>query len=290
MTVSDRFSEFLSNIRLTDTQSEDGEKKLAGVRSCLNAKFYNLSSPTANSFLIGSWARHTRVRPPRDIDVMFILPRSLYDRYERTPNNKQSQILQAVRRSLGQCFATTNMSADGQVVIVPFTTQSIEVVPCFAISNGKFRVCDTNSGGSYKDVDPHSQQESLTTSDQSNRGKTRHLVRMLKKWQDNCSVPIKSFWLELLSEDFLANWTHKDQSITHYDWMIRDFFTFLVKKAGTGRFLPNTFEYIYFGDEWKSRAETASARSIKACIYEAANDNYNAWNEWIKLFGSDVPL
>src|SRR4051812_15979671 len=95
--VSSRFTRFLNNLLLTEAQKSDGATKHAGVRTCLNRNYYASTSSTANSFLIGSWAKATRIRPPRDIDVVFELPRSVYDRFEQRPGNKQSQLLQEVR-------------------------------------------------------------------------------------------------------------------------------------------------------------------------------------------------
>jgi hypothetical protein len=289
MTVSQRFEKFLENIQLTFAQGEDGAIKHSGVRRCLNSHYYNSSSETANSFLIGSWARKTRVRPPRDIDLMFTLPKSVYDRHQGKSGNKQSQLLQEVKGVLAGCYTSTDMSGDGQVVIIPFATQAVEVVPCFLTTAGNYLICDTNNGGSWKTVDPGAQAASLQTSDTAYNGNTRHLIRMLKKWQFNCSVPLKSFWLELLAEEFISSWEHRGKSYVYYDWMVRDFFIYLIAKSNGWLTLPSTYEMISLGDSWKSRGETARDRAIKGCEYEAANQNFDAWWEWKNIFGEDVP-
>src|SRR5690349_11963435 len=95
--VSDRFTRFLNNLAPTDAQKEDGTIKQSGVRASLNIHYYKFSSSSANSFLIGSWAKATRIRPPRDIDLAFELPYSVYEQYQQRLGNKQSQILQEVR-------------------------------------------------------------------------------------------------------------------------------------------------------------------------------------------------
>ncbi len=290
MTVSQRFETFLENIRLTDKQVEDGTRNHYGVRRCLNSYYYGTASDTANSLLIGSWARKTRVRPPRDIDVMFILPQSVRDRFDKKNGNKQSQLLQEVKGVLARCYSRTEMSADGQIVLVPFSTQSVELAPCFLTYSGQYDICDTNSGGSYKRVDPASQQSNLETSDKNSSGNTRHLVRMLKKWQTNCNVPMKSFWFELLAEQFISGWQHRGKSYLYYDWMARDFFEYLRKKENGYIFLPVTYETISLGNAWKSRADSAYDRAVKGCEYEAAAQNTDAWWEWRNIFGDDVPL
>src|SRR5213595_2656276 len=94
MEVSTRFSTLLDNLRLTDAQRTDGKTKQEGVRYALNRHYYDSYSSTDNSFLAGSWGKGTEIRPPRDIDVMFVLPFSVYDRYQQVQGNKQSQLLQ----------------------------------------------------------------------------------------------------------------------------------------------------------------------------------------------------
>src|SRR5204863_93608 len=84
-----------------------------------------------------------RVRPPRDIDVLFALPYAVYHRYEGKTGNKQSQLLQEVKNVLAQCYTVTKMRGDGQVVVIPFATQSVELVPAFSLTDGKYWVCDT---------------------------------------------------------------------------------------------------------------------------------------------------
>jgi len=78
ISVSQRFNAFLQNIKITYDQAEDERTKHAGVRKCLNRHYWNSASETANSMLVGSAGKSTRVRRPRDIDLMFILPDAVY--------------------------------------------------------------------------------------------------------------------------------------------------------------------------------------------------------------------
>ena len=294
MTVSQRFDKFLSNIALTEDQVNDGIVKHAGVRKCLNSHYYNTASESANSILVGSWGKQTRVRPPRDIDVLFALPYSVYQRYEGKTGNKQSQLLQEVKSVLSRTYSTTKMRADGQVVVVPFASYAVEVVPAFKLTTGRYWICDTNSGGKYKESDPEAEMKGVSDSDSQSNGNTRHLVRMMKKWQEYCSVPLKSFWIELLAIEFMAGWQQRGKSSVYYDWMARDFLKHLIAKASTYMTAPGTYELVWLGSDWKSKAESAYSRAVKGCEYEAdeanASKNVDAWWEWRNIFGDDVPL
>jgi tRNA nucleotidyltransferase (CCA-adding enzyme) len=79
-----------SNIALTKDQEEDGITKHTGVRSCLNKHYHSVTSGYANSMLIGSWGKLTRVRPVRDIDVLFVLPYSVYQRLQQAMTESHS--------------------------------------------------------------------------------------------------------------------------------------------------------------------------------------------------------
>ena len=112
---------------------------------------------------------------------------------------------------------------------------------------------------------------------------------MLKAWQAWCSVPIKSFCLELLASEFIAQspWRLKDWF--YFDWIMRDFFAFLYHRANGTILVPGTFEVIALGDAWQSRTLSAYQRAVKACDFERDNYVTDAGDEWQKIFGSDIP-
>jgi len=305
MKVGVRFRAFLKNLALTEKQRADGKNAHGGVRRCLNKHYYEYSSASSNSFLVGSWGKSTQIRPPRDIDLMFVLPDSVRETKQSAglwallTRNLQSEILQEVKRILEVAYPTTTMRADGQVVVVPFVDYSVELVPAFeekallGYATGKYLICDTNDGGKFKTVDPKAEQEHVRTSNDVTKGNTRDLIRMMKRWQDHCNVPLKSFWLELLAVEFLRTWARAGESAVYYDYMVQDFCGWLVYTKAVELLpsvtVPGTNEYLFIGTSWKSRADTAYKRAKKACAYEADDMPYNAGSEWQKIFGTDIP-
>jgi hypothetical protein len=291
--VVDRFKAFLDNVALTTSQVEDGEKKYKGVVSCLNAAYWGHASETLNAFLIGSWAKQTRIRPPRDVDIYFVLPLAVYERFQAYDSsvNRQSALLQEVKGKLLATYPASVIKGDGPVVVAGFTSYNVEIVPAFLFSaeDRSYYVCDTKNGGRYVTTKPLHEVDAINSADTRNNYNVRPLVRMLKCWQAYCTVPIKSFFLELLAVDFLDQWPHRDQSYFYYDWMCRDFFKWMVGKANGFVMAPGTWEVMWIGDAWKSRAESAYSRASKACDYERDNDMCNAGDEWQKIFGIDIP-
>jgi hypothetical protein len=291
LTVSQRFEAFISNLKLTAPQRSDGETKFKSVTTCLNRHYYGSSSDADHSLLIGSWGKATQIRPARDVDIQFTLPASVKQRIEQLAwgTNRQSYLLQEVKSVLQRTFPNTVMRGDGQVVMVNFGSYAVEVAPAFAYGS-QYLICNTRSGGSWMTVDPAAEISAINTADGASNGKVRDLVRMMKRWQANCSVPIKSFWIELLATEFLRTWEHRIQSSFYYDWMVRDFLSYLIRRADGSVIVPGIYEVISLGSDWKSRAQTAHDRACKACECEADKMPYTAGGEWQKIFGTDIPI
>jgi hypothetical protein len=285
-----RFRTFLANLAITPPQREDGNTKHAGVRACLNRHYYGTSSETANSFLIGSWGKGTQVRPSRDIDILFLLPGSVWQRYQQRDGNKQSQLLQEVKEVLAATYSQTTMRGDGQVISIPFNTMPIELSPGFRCQDGTIIICDTNDGGRYKTSTAEVEESELSASDRQWNGNTRALALMVKQWQREQNVPLKSFVLERLALHFLAQWSYSHHDVFWYDWMIRDFFEWLLQFVNGNLTMPLTREVIPLGKEWQVRAQRAHANAVSACEHEYGNRGRLAGEDWQKIFGVEIPV
>jgi len=290
--VSKRFTDFQKNISLTVNQMIDGSKKYRGVVSCLNSAYWGNNSDSLNSFLVGSWAKDTFIRPPRDVDIYFMLPPDVYFRYERygVNVNKQSALLQEVKGKLNSAYRLSEIRGDGPVVLAKFESYNVEVVPVFQLDDFKsYYICDTKNGGRYLVTKPADEVKAVEEADLRNNKNVRPLIRMLKCWQANCNVPIKSFHLELLAIAFLDQWNYRLQGIECYDWMCRDFFQWMISKANTYVVTPGTYEFMFIGDAWKTRAESAYCNAVKACELERLSQMLSAGEAWQKIYGTFVP-
>ena len=287
--VRPRFTQFNNELALTPLQHADGVTKSGGVVGCLNRHYYDSVSRTDNSFFIGSWGKNTAVRPPRDVDVYFVLPVEVYYRFQGHMWNRQSALLQEVKGVIAETYPDTDMSGDGQIVLVRFGSYNVEVVPAFPLTNGSYRICDTNDGGRYKENNPKAEVNYIEAIDQATNHNLRPLIRMVKAWQEYCCVPIKSFHLELIAAELLAQSQWRMYDFFWFDWISRDFFLFLYWKANTSITVPGGSEVINLGNDWQSRAESAYWRAVKACDYERDNQIVQAGDEWQKIFGQQIP-
>lgn len=288
--VRPRFNALLENLKITDAQAKDGETKHTGVRKALNKHYWGIESEAANSLLIGSWGKLTRVRPSRDVDVLFLLPSSVYHQYQARADKRQSALLQEVKEVLRTTYSqTATMRADGQVIVLPFNTMPVEVAVGFRCQDGTIIYCDTNNGGSYKTSTAELEAAEIQASDQRWNGNTRALARMLKQWQRHCDVPLKSFQLERLAIEFLASWQFSHHDVFYYDWMVRDFLIFLIGKANTTLYMPGTYEAVPLGDDWLPKARKAYIAAYSACENEQGNYQVLAGNDWQEIFGTVIP-
>lgn len=287
--VTRRFTTLLATLNITSDQLEDGNRKLRGVIASLNRAYWDSDSETDNGIPIGSWGKRTRVRPPRDIDVLFPLPAAVYHRFEQRSGNRQSQLLQEVKEHLEDTYPATRMRGDGQVVLIPFNTYAVEVVPAFALTDGGYFVCDANGGGQYKSVYPHAELAALDAADTAMNGNVRKLTRIMKQWQRYCDVPIKSFHIEALVKETLRRFDYGRKDEFWFDWLVRDVLAHLISRSNGTFVMPSSTEMVALGNAWLSKAETAYQRALKACEYERANYNVLAGEEWQKIFGTAVP-
>ena len=108
--VRQRFEQFHRNLSLTTLQLQHGLTKRAGVVGCLNRHYYDYgtSSDVHNSFTVGSWGKSTAIRPPRDVDLYFLLPPEVYRRFQSHVWNPQSALLQEVKAVVSVTYPNTD--------------------------------------------------------------------------------------------------------------------------------------------------------------------------------------
>jgi hypothetical protein len=288
--VERRFQLLNENLLLNDEQIADANTKLKGIVSTLNRSFWDHNDESRNAFLVGSWRKGTVVRPPNDVDLFFIAPNTIFNEFNGKAGNVQSQLLQRFRLSLLDRYPQTNIRGDGQVVVVGFNSLTVEVVPAFPIFGGGYNICDTNGGGRWKAVDPDAEILGMNVADDQALGNVRKLTRMIKQWARHRNVPLKGFHIEHLVKEFLGQSSYARNDEYWFDWLVRDFFAFLLGKANSGFLMPGTYiEWIDIGDAWKSKAERAHTRALNACDYERRDIDILAGLEWEEIFGNMVP-
>lgn len=290
MGMDSLFKTLIDNIMLTEKQKEDARKKYDGVCETLHNSYYEGTTYNGSTkLLIGSYGKSTNIRPPRDVDVIFKMPEEEFKRFDELEGNKQSQLLQEIRSVIKDTYTTTEtIRSFGKVVVIEFAdgTHNVELLPAWELADGKFRIPNTENGGSWETYDPVAEIKYVSSSNVKT-GKTLDIIRITKKWAENCNVPLESFEIELLVVEFLTS--QSDVALEEgYSNLVTGFFKFLVGKANAYIYTP-AGKIISLGEDWKSRAESAYQRATKAVEYEEADKFERSSEEWKKVFGDDFP-
>jgi hypothetical protein len=293
--VIPHFEQFLGELELKDKERLDAEGKAERIAKSLFAKYYpNQAFDPLCYVKVGSYGKGTATRPRTDLDMLFVLPWDVYTRIEGLTGNKQSQLLQEIRRTVLGSFPNTEIRADGQAVVAPYLTYNVDIVPAFRFTSGEvagqYLIADTTDGGRWRFSNPVAEYNRLRQVDTAWAGKATHLIKILKAWKRECNVEIKSICLEIFATVFVTHWEYRHQTIYYYDWMIRDFFAFMLQYVNGWARPAGIAEQIPLGDCWESKCRTAYGRALKACDYERADGDIAAALEWQKIFGSQFQV
>ena len=143
MNLNQNFSSFFQKIRMDKGTTDKVDYRRHQIMSTINDCYRGYSNPV-HYFYAGSYGRNTAIFTS-DIDLICILPPSVYSRFDRYTYNGQSALLQEVKNVLSDRYPRTEMSGDGQVVCVDFSDGiSFEIVPSFRLENGMYCYPDTH--------------------------------------------------------------------------------------------------------------------------------------------------
>jgi len=292
MTISDKFTTFNKNIRISNTNINNISYRFRQITKRLNSDFWTTASDISHSFYVGSYGRDTDIHIS-DVDVIFELPVDLYHQYNDYKGNGQSALLQAVKKSIQKTYKTTDSHGDGQVVAVDFTDGiKYEIVPVFLLKDKMgYYYPDTNNGGSWKITNPKPEIKEIKDKNLIWNKNLKRLCRMARAWKDEWSVPIGGLLIDTLAYNFLKDWQYKDKSFTYYDWMVRDFFEFLKNQNSNQSYwlAPGSNQYVWRKGNFEYKALRCFNLSKEAISYEEDKKNYSVNLKWKEIFGNKFP-
>lgn len=291
ITVSEAFEKFKQKLELTDTEQKDAQRRHTEVRECIRAKF-----DVKRDFLTGSYGRHTKTKPLKDIDIFFVLgPKEKHRR-----NEAPSKMLDAFEECLIEKYGSDKVERGRRCVTVEFDkvyqTQdpdgkvlSIDAVPAFETAQ-HFDIPDDNLG-KWIESDPEVHAQQATDKNKALDGKWKPLVKMLKRWNSEAKKPIKpSFLLEVMAQDLI------DAPFSTYPDEIINFFSNAHETIGNvwpdpaklGPAVSDQMDQarIATAKEALRNAEKIADRAKRA---ESLGNISEALSLWRQLFGSYFP-
>ena len=256
LTVNEAFRKFKSRLELNQREQRNASARHTEVRDFLNTRF-----EVARSFLTGSYARHTKTKPLKDIDIFFELKED--ERHYR--------------------------SKSPSVVIGDFHDALVEKY------GDDYEIPDDDSGRWIK-TNPEIHAGKATAAHQAFSNEWKGLVRMAKYWNNNVrhgEKPVKpSFLIEVMALQCLyGGWQGR------FDYEIQGFFSTLADRifdewpdpAGLGPAVSDGMDAIR-----KQRARelltVASSDATIAIDHARRGRNGEALRAWRALFGPRFPL
>ena len=275
MGVGEVFKAFCGNITV-DTYDDISYRYRRMVKQ-LNIDFWSTDSNASHGLYVGSFGRNTAIRGISDIDMLFQLPYSIYERYNAYAGNGQSALLQAVRQSIKNTYSVTDIGGDGQVVVVPFTDGIVfEVLPAFINKDDiSYTYPNSNDGGSWRVTNPRAEIEAIRAMNTACNDNLKWLCRMMRVWKDHCDVPISSFLIDTLAYYFIK------------EWQYRDFLLFLSNQDENKSYwlAPGSSSYVYKVGNFQYKAKQGYNNALEGIDKESAYP-LSAKAAWRKIYGS----
>lgn len=291
MDISEKFSTFNQNIRISQDNINNISRRYKQITKRLNLDFWNTDSQIDHSLYVGSYGRDTDIHVS-DIDMLFRLPYNIYKQYDNHRGNGQSALLQAVKIFLQKTYNTSYIKGNGQVIGINFNDGiCFEIVPCFINENKSFTYPDSNNGGSWRITDPKPEIKEIKDKNAEWNKNLKSLCRMARAWKDNWDVPMGGLLIDTLAYNFLKGWKYKDKSYTYYDWMARDFFLYLKNQNESQAYwlAVGSNQYVLRKGKFEYIALRCYNLSLEALSYEEKEQEYSANKKWREIFGNKFP-
>ncbi|MBX9825347.1 MAG: nucleotidyltransferase [Xanthobacteraceae bacterium] len=297
LTLDEAFRKFKSRLELNDREQKNASDRHNEVRDYLGTKF-----AIDRSFLTGSYARYTKTKPLKDIDIFFELADSERHYRSEVPSAVLNDFYDALVEKYGGKAVrkqSRSVNVDFGVVVdaddnTDYRVVSVDVVPAFA-DGDNYEIPDSEVGKWIK-TNPEVHAAKATAAHQAFSNEWKGLMRMVKYWNNNPAhgeKPIKpSFLIEVMSLQCLhGGWQGR------FDYELQGLFTTLADRifdtwpdpADLGPAVSNGMDA-----KAKQRARDlllAASRSATLAIDQARRGrNGEALKTWRALFGPKFPL
>lgn len=283
MNTIEIFDGLITNLRVDNSHTIGARRN--EITRVLNKEFRDLDSSKDNQLMVGSYGRFTAIRGISDLDMLYILPPSLWDEYKG--EDGPSSILTRVRKSIEARYTTSSVKVDSPVVVVTFQNFMFEIQPVFEQDDGSFRYPHTKSK-SWKVTKPREEISESRDFDSITNGNFRKLCKMARAWKNKHGVPIGGLLIDTLAYNFLQkNTDHHSATTATYGCMARDFFGFLSEEVGHDHYQAlGSKQDVRVKKRFQSKAKTAYELCLKAI---EAEGQATANVKWKKVFGKPVP-
>lgn len=299
MTPDEAFRRFKSRLELNDRERQNANKRHTEVREYVRSRF-----SIDRDFLTGSYARYTKTKPLKDIDIFFVLAECERKKYrDRVPSVVLDDFYNALVDKYGKSAVRKqgrSVNVDFGVVVdvednTDYRVVSVDVVPAFV--DGDNYEIPNNDTGKWMKTNPDIHAQEARDAHQAYSNEWKGLVRMVKYWNNNAKhgadKPVQpSFLIEVMALQCLhGGWQGR------FDYELQAFFSALADRvrdewpdpAGLGAPVSDSMN-----EPRKVRAkellQAASREASNAIHLARKGQNGEALKAWRLLFGPKFPL
>ncbi len=275
------FGEFLRRVVPSHTAYAVARGVCDDVTAALRAELYPKNDRDAGSdhLIAGAVGKRTSVAPITEADVLYLLPPKL-------AAQKAGDALKIVWAVLKNRFDGVTIAETG--VLVPRGNVWVKVMPCRE-HNGAYLVPGiptlTRATG-WSITNPIAEAATLRLSDSLYGGRPRLLMTALKAWRNHAQVPIASFALELLAQEFYAGSPRPYE----LERALVDFWAWARVRPRDAIKSPGGQTTIDVGEEWHGKAKAAYWRATLADHHLKSGKVAEAAAEWRQVLGPLFPV
>jgi hypothetical protein len=294
LSTKDAFEKFRQRLELSDTEQKDAARRHTDLRECVRSGF-----DVKNDFLSGSYRRHTKTKPLKDVDVLFVLGANEHWRRGKAPIETLTAFEGRLRSKypgkdqveIGRRSVTVEFEKNWYPDNHEGKVLSIDAVPGFELSDGIYEIPDKVTG-TWIRTNPDKHKEQATAKNKELDGCWVPLVKMVKGWNRANGRPIKpAFLVEVMAEDLI------EAPFSTYPNEVRNFFA--AAEANIGRTWPDpaklgpavsdqmTPDLIA---EAKRALQEAQRKATLAFRAEATGRQGDALQIWREILGDYFPL
>ncbi len=258
------------------------------ITRALNRKYRGSESKADNSLQVGSYGRFTAIKGVSDLDMIYEMPTVEWARFKVEGTGRQSALLQEVKAAIEKSYPNTKMRGDGQVVVISFGAQEVEVVPSFKQSDDSYKYPDTNNGGKWKTTNPRGEIKAISGANKTTQS-VRRLCKIIRAWKNFHGVNMGGLLIDTLVYNFFKSTNeYNNKGYKYYDKLCRDFFAFLSNQPNQDYYkAPGSNQHVYVKAKFQRKAKKAYNLCLKAIESEGKP---SANNKWKKIFGRAFPV
>ena len=192
-----KFEQFRQNIELTENQRQN----IIGSHTHLRQNILIPLDYVSDSFLTGSYKKHTMIRPPSDVDIFVLINHS---HYEITPN----AVLNKLKRDLLGSYPDSEIRQEKPCIVLDFNHCKFELTPAIKVSqyaNPDYYIPAQGGNTWMQAENPRVLEERLSNANRRLNGMLTRLIKMMKACKrHNNLTDKKSFEMEEIAIVYLT--------------------------------------------------------------------------------------